>query len=102
MFEKLKQYKDLRSQAKTLQNKLSTETIHAKALSGKLQIVMDGNQKVLSVEVSPELLNETMKKKMEDGIKDLFDNAHNELQKVMMKKMRSGDLKMPDMNGLGI
>ena len=102
MFEKLKQYKDLRSQAKQMRNKLSQEVIHAQALSGKLQITLDGNQKVLAVNVDQELLNVDKKKKLEDGIKDLFDNAHHELQKVMMAKMKSGDLKMPDMSGLGM
>lgn len=102
MFEKLKQYKDLRSQAKKVQSTLAQETVHAQALSGKLQIVMDGNQKVLSVNVDEELLNPTKKKHLEDGIKDLFDNAHNALQKVMMQKMKHGDLKMPDMSSLGM
>lgn len=102
MFEKLKQYKDLRSQAKQMQNKLSQEVVHAQALSGKLQITMDGNQKVLGVNVDEELLSIDKKKRLEDGIKDLFDNAHNELQKVMMAKMKKGDIKMPDMSGLGM
>lgn len=102
MFEKLKQYKDLRHQAKQVQNQLSQETVHAQALSGQLAIVMDGNQKVLSVNVDESLLNADKKKRLEDGIKDLFDNAHSDLQKVMMKKMKQGDLKMPDMSKLGM
>ena len=102
MFEKLKQYKDLRQQAKQVQSQLSQEVVHAQALSGQLAIVMDGNQKILSVDVNESLLNPDKKKHLEDGIKDLFDNAHSELQKVMMKKMKQGDLKMPDMSSLGM
>ncbi|MFA6028139.1 MAG: YbaB/EbfC family nucleoid-associated protein, partial [Patescibacteria group bacterium] len=102
MFEKLKQYKDLRKQAKQIQNTLAQETVHASALSGQLNIIMDGNQKVLSVEVAPELLNPDKKKYLEDGLKDLYDNASSALQKLMAQKMRSGDLKMPDMSNLGM
>lgn len=102
MFEKLKQYKDLRKQAKQVQNTLAQEVVHAQALSGQLHIVMDGNQKVLSVEVAPELLNPDKKKHLEDGLKDLYDNASHELQKLMAQKMRSGDLQMPDISKLGM
>ena len=102
MFNKLKQFKDLRSQAKQMQNSLAVETIEAQALSGRLQLTMDGNQKVKSIYVDPELLTVDQKSKLEDGIKDLFDNAHSAMQKTMMKKMRAGEIDMPDLSSLGM
>lgn len=102
MFQKLKQYKDLKDQAKQVQNKLGQETVEATALSGQLKMTMDGNQKVQNVEVAEELLTPDNKTKLEDGIKDLVDNGHSAIQKVMAKKMRSGDLEMPDMSNLGM
>ncbi|MBI5731788.1 MAG: YbaB/EbfC family nucleoid-associated protein, partial [Candidatus Magasanikbacteria bacterium] len=56
MFEKLKQYKDLRSKAKVLQAKLAEEKITASAAWGKIKMEMNGNQEVISVSVEPELL----------------------------------------------
>jgi DNA-binding protein YbaB len=102
MFNKIKQYRDLRNQTKNLQNQLSQEIIEAQALSGRLKIKMDGNQKVQSVEVDPELLNSEKKKELEDGLKDLYDNAQHELQQVMMQKMRSGNINLPDISNLGL
>jgi len=102
MFNKLKQYKDLRSQAKQVQNTLAEEKVEATALSGRLKMEMDGNQKVLSVNIDEELLTPDKKEKLQDGIKDLFDNAHSAVQKKMMQKMRSGEINMPDMSSLGM
>ncbi len=102
MFSKLKQYKDLRQQAKQLQNTLAEEKIEAVALSGRLKMVMDGNQKVQSVDIDPELLNVEQKEKLQDGIKDLVDNTIHEVQQKMAKKMRSGEINMPDLSNLGL
>jgi len=102
MFNKIKQYRDLRSQAKNLQSQLAQETVEATALSDRLKMKMDGNQKVLSVEVDPQLLNPEKKKDMEDGIKDLYDNAQHQFQQIMMQKMRSGNINMPDISNLGL
>lgn len=102
MFSKLKQYKDLRDQAKQVQNVLGQEIVEASALSGKLKMTMDGNQKVKKVEINPELLTPNNKEKLETGIQDLVDNSINAVQKRMAAKMRSGDLQMPDMSNLGM
>ncbi len=102
MFSKLKQYKDLRDQAKQVQNTLSQETVETTALSGKLKMTMDGNQKVQSVNIDPELLTADQKEKLETGVKDLVDNATAAVQKKMAEKMKSGDLEMPDMSNLGM
>lgn len=102
MFSKLKQYKDLRDSAKQMQNKLSEETVEATALSGQLKMTMDGNQKVQNVEIAEELLTSEQKNKLEDGVKDLVDNATTAVQKKMAEKMRAGDLEMPDMSNLGM
>lgn len=102
MFSKLKQFKDLRQQAKQMQSQLSQESFTGEALSGRLKMTMDGTQKVLAVSVDPGLLNPDKQKTMEDGIKDLVENTLHQMQKSLSKKMRAGELKMPDMSGLGM
>ena len=42
MLTKLKQFKDLRAQAKTMQSTLSHETAHGSGAGGKVNVVMDG------------------------------------------------------------
>ncbi|HMB66091.1 MAG TPA: YbaB/EbfC family nucleoid-associated protein, partial [Patescibacteria group bacterium] len=58
MFNKLKQYKDLRSQAKTMQDSLSEESITMEKKGVK--IVMDGNMKVKSMEIQDNLDKKTI------------------------------------------
>lgn len=100
MFQKLKQYKDLRDTAKEAQNALSSVTVHADAAGGKVGIVMDGNQKILSLDIDESLLAPEHKEKIEKGVKDAIENAMKKLQKEMMMKMRSGELEMPDLSAL--
>jgi len=97
---KLKQFKDLRKAAKEMQSTLSEETAMGEGAGGKVSLVMDGNQSVLSAEVDPELLTPDAKSKLEGGIKDAVNDAVKKIQKLMAKKMQSGDIKMPDMGDL--
>jgi len=62
MFEKLKQLKDLRDKAKTLQNALSAETITAD--KNGIKITMDGNMNVSAVVLEKEMSKEEIEKKM--------------------------------------
>ncbi len=100
MFQKLKQYKDLRDTAKTAQNVLSGETVHAEGFGGKVGVVMDGNQKILSIDIDESVLAPAHKSEIEKGVKDAIEEAMKKLQRVMLKKMKSGELEMPDMSKL--
>lgn len=89
MFNKLKQIKDLRSQAKEMQNALSEVVVVGQAKGGKVMITIDGNQKVQGVKIDEELARD----QIEDGVKDAFNDASKKLQKEMATKMK-------DMGGL--
>lgn len=98
MFQKLKQYKDLRDQSKKAQSVLSAESVHADAVGGKIGIIMDGNQKITTIDIDASLLAPENKQKIENGIKEAIEKAMKKIQMVMIRKMKSGDLKMPDMS----
>lgn len=100
MLSKLKQFKDLRQQAKTVQNVLAKETAHGSGAGGKVNVVMDGTQKVLSFDIDATLLNPESKKKVEEGVIDAFASANKEIQKVMAKKVQAGEVSMPDLSSL--
>ncbi|MDP3995600.1 MAG: YbaB/EbfC family nucleoid-associated protein [Patescibacteria group bacterium] len=87
MFNKLKQFKDLRNQAKTLQSALAEETVEAE--KGGVKIIMNGNQEITSVTVSPELLSPNKKQEIESAIKDANSAAIDKAKRVMAKKMQS-------------
>jgi DNA-binding YbaB/EbfC family protein len=100
MFQKLKQYKDLRSQAKTVQNQLSEITVHGDSTGKQINVVMDGNQKILSLDIDESLLSPANKTKIEKGIPEAIESAMKKLQREMMAKVQKGELEMPDLSKL--
>jgi DNA-binding YbaB/EbfC family protein len=93
MFEKLKQFKDLRDKAKEIQTTLAVEKVEGSGAWNKIKIEMDGNQNVTSVTVADELLAVSEKTKLQDGMRDAINDAVKKAQRKMMEKMK-------DMGGL--
>ncbi len=87
MFSKLKQFKDLRSQAKLMQDALAQETVTEE--KNGVKIVLNGNMEVISLSLG-EGLN---KQAQEDALKICFNNAVKRAQRLMAKKLQ-------DMGGL--
>jgi len=88
MFNKLKQYKDMRSQAKSLQSSLSEESVEVTEIGGDIKIKMDGNLAVQSVEIDKELLTAEKQEKLQNGMKDAFNSAVKKVQRIMAVKMK--------------
>jgi len=82
MFSKLKQFKDLRSQAKTMQDALSQETITEE--KNGVKIVLNGNMEVMSLSLNGSLSKEAQ----EDTVKKVINEAIKQAQRVMAKKMQ--------------
>ena len=93
MFSKIKAVKDLRDQAKTLQNALSGEFVTGKAVGDKVQVTMNGNQEITKIEIDDSLMNTESKSKVTQGIASATNDAIKGIQKVMAQKMK-------DMGGL--
>jgi len=89
MFNKLTQIKDIRDQAKTMQNALAEIMVVGQAKGGKVMITIDGNQKVQGVKIDDDLERE----KIAEGVQDAFNDASKKLQKELAMKMK-------DMGGL--
>lgn len=99
MFSKLKQFKDLRSQAKTMQNALAGETVYADANGGKIQVVMDGNQHVNGVQIDPDYLRPEKKQDLEKHLQDAFNDGVKKSQMAMAKKAKEmGNLNLPGLS----
>lgn len=99
MFNKLKQFKDLRHQAKEMQNTLAKETVYADSARGKVQVVMDGNQHVNGLTIDPELLKPERKTETEKAVQDAFNDAVKKSQMAMAKKAREmGHLNLPGLS----
>lgn len=95
MFNKLKQFKQMRDQAKTLQNTLSEEHVEATAAWNNITVRMGGNLNVESVEIDPSLLAPDQKTKLQDGLKEAFNDAVKKVQRIMAGKLKEqGGLDM--------
>lgn len=82
MFNKLKQFKDLRSQAKTMQDALAQETVTEE--KNGVTITLNGNMEVMSVS-----LNESLAKSaQEEAVKRCFNEAVKRAQRLMAKKLQ--------------
>lgn len=82
MFSKLKQFRDLRSQAKTMQNALATETITEE--KNGVKVVLNGNMEVISLTLNDSLA----KNQTEEILKNCFNDALKRAQRIMAKKMQ--------------
>lgn len=82
MFNKLKQIKDLRSQAKAMQNVLSGESVTVE--KNGIKLVMNGNLEVTSLTIAQDLSKENT----ENTMKDLMNDAIKKTQKLMAQKMQ--------------
>lgn len=95
MFNKLKQFKDLRDQAKQMKDALAQETVKGEAKGGKIMVIMDGNQEITAIDIDASLLTPENKKEVEDGVREAVQQAVKEIQKVMVRKMQQGEISMP-------
>ncbi|MBT4856903.1 hypothetical protein HON52_01815 [Candidatus Uhrbacteria bacterium] len=89
MFNKIKQIKDMRSQAKIMQAALAEVMVVGKAAGGDVMVTIDGNQQCQGVKIEGEMSNE----KIASAVKDALNDASKKLQREMAAKMK-------DMGGL--
>ncbi len=95
MFSKLNQIKELRSQAKKLQNELSQETVSVE--NKGIKMVMDGNQKIISLDIPTELLTPEKKADLEKYLINTFADAQKKVQGIIFKKMKSSNFSIPSL-----
>ncbi len=82
MFNKLKQFRDLRSQAKTIQSALSEEKISEE--KNGVKVLLNGNLEIIEINLNQSLsINEQA-----DTLKSCLNNAIKKTQKIMAKKMQ--------------
>lgn len=82
MFNKLKHLKDLRSQAKTMQNALAAESITIE--KGGIKIIMNGNMEIISITVNENLSKDSL----EGMLTDCINEAIKKTQRLMAQKMQ--------------
>ncbi len=84
MFSKLKAIKNLRDQAKHVQNAL--DAVIVEGSSRGVVVRLNGNQQLLDLQIHDELLSD--KTKLQNAIKVAFAEAQKKLQKELAGKMK--------------
>jgi DNA-binding protein YbaB len=82
MFSKLKQFKELRDQAKTMQNILGQESTTVE--KNGITIIMSGNMEVTSIVINENVTINNLK----NNLKDCINDAIKKTQKLMAQKMQ--------------
>lgn len=99
MLNKLKQFKDLRNQAKQLQEQLGKESVTVETLGNKVVMTMDGNLKMVGLAIDDELMQPNQKEKLQEGIKKAHEEALKKMQRIMAMKMKDMG-GFPDIPGM--
>ncbi|MCU0679324.1 MAG: YbaB/EbfC family nucleoid-associated protein [Planctomycetes bacterium] len=82
MFSQLKHLKDLRAQAKTMQNALAAETVTVE--KGGLMVAMNGNLEIIKIS-----LNENLSIDSQEGLlTECLNEAIKKTQRLMAQKMQ--------------
>jgi len=88
MFNKLKQFKDLRNKAKTLQAALAQESVEYEKHGVKA--VMNGNMEITQLIISADVSKDSLERTITEVVNETIKRA----QKIMAKKVQ-------EMGGLG-
>jgi len=84
MFDKIKQFKDLKNQL---------DEINIEVEKNGIRLVVSGNQKIESIKIDPNLTAA----EIEIIMPDLFDQALKKVQKIMVEKFQTGNLNLPNL-----
>lgn len=95
MFEKFKDMYNLQKQAKQIKKDL--KNLHIEAEHNGVTVVIDGQQEIVSVQISDEAMQD--KKKLEESVKKAFEKALKKSQQIAAEKMKGimGELGLPGM-----
>lgn len=88
MFNKLKQFKDLRDQAKHLQDELEKEFVTTNAAGNQVVLTINGNLTITGLAIDDALMTPANKERLVNGIKDAHADALKKMQRTLALKMR--------------
>lgn len=95
MFQQFKDLMKLQSQAKRMQKELRKTVVEAEGEGGKIKVEMNGEQKVINLEIAEDLLAPQNKKRLEKALLKTIAEASKAIQKIIAQKGKSmmGDLQ---------
>jgi DNA-binding YbaB/EbfC family protein len=96
-FEQIRQAQALKSKLDKAQKELKKMQIEGEAGKGAVTVVVNGEQRVMSVKLAPEIVDPKNTKKLEDLIIKAVNDAQEKAQKAAAEALKevTGGLKIP-------
>ena len=96
-FSMLNQARQLKSKLDKAQKELSNATLEVSSGKGTVKVIINGQQKILSIEISPEVIDPNKAKHLESLVLKAVTEAMNKSQKVAAKELKglTGGFKIP-------
>jgi len=93
----LNQARELKSKLDKAQKELSKTTVEAESGKGAIKVIVNGQQKILSIKISPEVIDPNKAKYLEELVLKAVTEAVNKSQKLAAKQLGglTGGLKIP-------
>ena len=96
-FSMLKQAQELKSKLDKAQKELNNIIIEANSGKGAVKVTIDGQQKILSVKISPQVIDPNKADQLEELVLKAINEAMAKSQKAAAKQLKglTGGLKIP-------
>ncbi len=96
-FDMLKKAQELKSKLDKAQKELSKLEVEGEAGKGAVKVTMNGQQKIISIKISPDVINPNKAGELEKLILKPIGQASNKSQKVAAQQLKgiTGGLKIP-------
>lgn len=96
-FEQIKQAQQLKSKLDKAQKELKKLQIEGEAGKGAVTVVVNGEQKIVSIKLSEEVVDQNNIKKLEQLLVKAINDAQEKAQKEAAKQLKevTGGLKIP-------
>jgi len=93
----LKQAQELKARLDKAQKELSNTVVEADSGKGAVKVTITGQQKILSVKISPKVIDPSNPEQLEGLVLKAVNEAIDKSQKVAAKQLRglAGGLKIP-------
>ncbi|MBM2824700.1 MAG: hypothetical protein HW402_364 [Dehalococcoidales bacterium] len=93
----LKQAQELKSKLEKAQKELGKTVVEADSGHGAVKVTINGHLKILSVEISPKVIDANKPKQLEELVLKAVNEAIDKSQKVAAKQLKgiTGGLKIP-------
>ena len=93
----LKQAKELKSQLDKAQKELNNTIIEADSGKGAVKVTINGQQKILSIKISPKVIDPDKPEHLEQLVLKAINEATNKSQKIASKQLKglTGGIKIP-------